>query len=134
MQLDIYANRSLEQHYRLVVLLENDLYAILPSAESRYTGVREKLLATIGYCKKRLAKTHLPMLCTQTRFCKLQDHITAAAFGCESGYFDRHLKDQPLKVICELGGWLKVQSPDEESWDLRFDQIVMLPLGEEAAA
>lgn len=69
-----------------------------------------------------------------TRFCKVQDHITAASFGCEESYFDANIKDQPLKIINDAFGILEVESPDGEEWTIHSEDALVLPTENTAVA
>lgn len=53
-QLEYYKDRSLLQHYQLVVSHEHDLQAILPGEESRFQKQRLQVLETINYCKRKI--------------------------------------------------------------------------------
>lgn len=60
------------------------------------------------------------------RYCRVNDHIQSDQFGHEPMYFDKWIKDQPLRIIDDTKTFLQVQSPDGETHSVHQGDVQII--------
>lgn len=55
----------------------------------------------------------------------LKPKINHDTFGCDKKYFDRYIRDKPLKIVKRYNTMLRVKDARNEEWSVFKDQYVV---------